>query len=78
MTKSVLVFTFSHFTKDDVMKEKKDLDVSKPSQKNGISSKIIEENADIFSSFTYQSFNNMIVCFPYRLFKVYLQYVGLI
>ena len=39
------------------MKEIKDLDVCKASQENDISTIII--NADIFSSFMYQSFDNM-------------------
>ena len=41
------------------MKKIKDLGVSKTSQKNDIPTKIIKENADIFSKFTYQIFNNM-------------------
>ena len=65
-TRSVSVFTFNHITKEDIMKEIKYLDVSKASQENDNSTKIIKENADIFSNFIYQSFNNMInVCiFP--------------
>ena len=35
------------------------LDASKTSQDDDVSSKIIEENSDIFSNFIYQSFNNM-------------------
>ena len=42
------------------MKEIKDLDASKASQKNDSPTKIIKENADIFSNSLYQSFNNMI------------------
>ena len=49
--------------KKDVMKEVKDLDVSKASQENDTPTKIIKENAEIFSHFIYQSFNNMtVVC----------------
>ena len=45
------------------MKEIKDLDASKASQKNDSPIKIIKENADIFSNSLYQSFSNMIdVC----------------
>ena len=42
------------------MKEIKDLDSSIASQENDIHTKIILKNADIFSNFIYQSFNNMI------------------
>ena len=55
--KSVSVFTFNRTTNKDVMKEIKDLDVCKASQKSDISTMI--SNADIFSSFIYQSFDNM-------------------
>ena len=41
------------------MKEIKDLDVSKASQGYHIFRKVIQENADIFCNFIYQSFNNM-------------------
>ena len=66
ITKSASVFIFNHITKEDVMKEVRDLDVSKASQENDIPTKIINENADIFPNFKYESFNNMIdVCiFP--------------
>ena len=48
------------------MKKIKDLDVSEASEESDIRTKIIKENADIFSKFTCQSFSNMIdVCiFP--------------
>ena len=59
-TKSVLVFTFNHITKEDAMKE---INVSKSSQENNIPTKIIKENADIFLNFIYQSFNNMMDVF---------------
>ena len=60
------MFTFSRITKEDVIKEIKNLDASKASQEDDIPTKIIKENSDIFSNFIYQSFNNMIdVCiFP--------------
>ena len=66
ITKSASVFIFNHITKEDVMKEVRDLDVSKASQENDIPTKIINESADIFPNFKYESFNNMIdVCiFP--------------
>ena len=60
------LFTFNHIAKEDVIKEIKNLDASAASQEDNIPTKIIKENSDIFSSFIYQSFNNMIdVCiFP--------------
>ena len=57
--KSGPVFTFNHITKEDVIKEMKNLDASKASEEDDIPTKIIKENSDIFSSFIYQSFNNM-------------------
>ena len=64
--KSGPVFNFNHITKEDVIKEIKNLDASKASQEDDIPTKIIKGNSDIFSNFTYQSFNNKIdVCiFP--------------
>ena len=38
-----MVFTFSHTTKEDIMKEIKDLDVSKASQNNDITIKTIKD-----------------------------------
>ena len=58
-TKAVSVLTFSHVTREDVMKDMKDWDVSKSSQENDISTKTFKEITDIFSNFIYQSFNNM-------------------
>ena len=60
------VFTFNHITKEDVIKEIKNVDASKTPQGDNIPTKIIKENSDIFSNFIYQSFNYMIdVCiFP--------------
>ena len=72
--KSGPVFTFNHITKEDVIKDiKKDLDASKASQEDNMLTKIkiIKENSDKFSNFTFptfqlQSFNDMIdICiFP--------------
>ena len=47
----------------------KNLDTSKASQEDDITTKIIEQNPDIVSSFIIQSFNNMIdICiFPISL-----------
>ena len=58
--KSGPVFTFNHITKEDDIKETKNLDASKASEEDDIPTKIIKENSDIFSNFIYQSFNNMI------------------
>ena len=61
--KSGPVLTFNHITKEDVIQKINNLDASKVPQEDDIPTKIIKENADIFSSFIYQSFNNMInVC----------------
>ena len=54
------VFIFKYITKEDVMKEMRDLDVSKASQENNIPTKIIQENAGIFSNFIYRAFSNII------------------
>ena len=64
--KSGPVFTFNHITKEDVIKEIKKLRRLESIIRNDIPTKIIKENSNIFSSFTYQSFNNIIdVCiFP--------------
>ena len=64
--KSGPVFTCNHITKEDALKEIKNLDAQKAPQEDDIPNKKIKENSDIFSNFIYQSFNNMIdVCiFP--------------
>ena len=64
--KCISVFTFNDITKEYVMKEIKDLYVSKASQENEVPTNIIKKNADISSIFIYQNFNNMIdICiFP--------------
>ena len=49
-------------TKEDVIKEIKNIDASKVSQEDDIPTKIIKKT-DIFSNFIYQSLNKMIdVC----------------
>ena len=58
--KSGPVFTLNHITKDNIIKEIKNLGASKASQEDDIPTTIIKENSDIFSRFIYQSFNNMI------------------
>ena len=61
--KSGPVFIFNQITKEDVIKEIKNLDASKASQEGDVPTKIIKVNSDIFSNLIYQSFNNMIdVC----------------
>ena len=57
--KSGPVFTFNCIIKEDVIKEIKNLNTSKASREDDIQTKTIEENSDIFSTFIYQSFNNM-------------------
>ena len=49
--KSGPVLTFNHITKEDVIKDIKNLGVSKPSQEENIATKIIKENSNIFSNF---------------------------
>ena len=44
---SVLVFTFNHITKEDIIK---DLNVSKASQENDMPIKIIKKNVDAFTT----------------------------
>ena len=46
--KSSPVFTFNHITKEDVIKEIKNLHTSKASQEDDIPTKIIKKNSDIF------------------------------
>ena len=54
------IFTFSHVTKEQVLKEVGNLDTSKSSQDTDISTKVIKQNLDIFASFICQTFNNMV------------------
>ena len=54
------IFTFSHVTKEKVLKEPGNLDTTKSSQDTGIPTKIIKQNSNIFASFMCKSFNNMI------------------
>ena len=54
------IFTFSHVTKEQVLKEIGNLDTSKWSQDTDISTKVIKQNLDIFASFICQTFNNMV------------------
>ena len=54
------IFTFSHVTKEEVLKEIGNLDTTKSSQVADISTKIIKQNLDIFASFICKTFNNMV------------------
>ena len=54
------IFIFSYVTKEDVLKEVRNLDTTKSSQDTDIPTKIIKQNSDIFVSFICKSFNNMI------------------
>ena len=50
-------FSFSKVAKEEIFSEVLNLDVSKACQDTDIPSKIIKENADIFTSFLHSSFN---------------------
>ena len=49
------IFTFSHVTKEEVLKEIGNLDATKLSQDTDIPRKIIKQNLDIFASFICKS-----------------------
>ena len=53
-------FSFSCVNREEISKEILNLDVSKACQDSDIPSKIIKENADIFTDFLFSSFNNSI------------------
>ena len=50
-------FSFSKVAKEEIFKDILNLDVSKACQNTDIPFKIIKENADIFATFFYSSFN---------------------
>ena len=54
------IFTFSHVTKEEVLKEIGNLDTTKSSQVADIPTKIIKQNLDIFVSFIWKTFNNIV------------------
>ena len=54
------IFTFSHVTKEKVLKEIGNLDTAKSSQDTDIPTKVIKQDSDIFVSCICKSFNNMI------------------
>ena len=54
------IFTFSHVTKEEVLKEIGNLDTTKSSRDTDIPTKVIKQNSDIFVSFICKTFNNMV------------------
>ena len=54
------IFTFSHVTKEEVLKEIGNLDTTKSSQVADIPTKIIKQNLDIFASFICKTLNNIV------------------
>ena len=54
------LFSFSHVEKEEILKEILSLDSTKVSQDTDIPTKIIKDNADIFSDFLLSGFNNSI------------------
>ena len=57
LTISNLWFLFSDATLQNIYNKVKNVDTTRASQDTDISTKIIRENLDIFSSFFFQSFN---------------------
>ena len=53
-------FSFSHVDKEQILKETVNLYSTKASQDTDIPTKIIKDNADIFSDFLLSGFNNSI------------------
>ena len=60
---TVFFFSFSHLDKEEILKEILSLDLTKVSQDTDIPTKIIKDNADIFSDFLLSGFNNSITTF---------------
>ena len=56
-----LLISFSQVTKADILKEILSLDTSKASQDTDIPTKILKENADIFSDFSFANYNATVV-----------------
>ena len=57
--KQCSLFSFSHVDKEEILS----LDLTKVSQDTDIPTKIIKDNADIFSDFLLSGFNNSITTF---------------
>ena len=51
-------FSFQHVTSKEIVRQTNLLDKSKPQQQEDIPTRIIKENANIFSNFISQSFNS--------------------
>ena len=58
--KQCSLLSFSHADKDQILKEILSIDSAKISQDTGIPTKIIKDNADIFSDFLLSGFNNSV------------------
>ena len=56
----IFLFSFSHVVKEEILKEILSLDSSKVSLDTDIPTKILKDNADIFSDFFLSGFNNSI------------------
>ena len=54
-------FTFSHVTKEEVLKEIGNLDTTKSSQDTDTPTKVIKQNWDIFASFICKTFSNKLI-----------------
>ena len=69
------IFTFSHVTKEVVLKEIDSLDTTKLPQDTDTPTKIIKQNLDTFASFICKSFSNMIdsSTFPAALKLAYIK-----
>ena len=55
------IFTFSHVTKEEVLKDIGNPHTTQLSQDTNIPTKVIKQNSDIFASFIYKTFNNIVV-----------------
>ena len=55
------LFSFSEATRDEILKEILSLDTTKACQHTDIPTKILKENADIFSDFLFAYYNASVV-----------------
>ena len=55
------LFSFSEVTRDEILKEILSLDTTKACQDTDIPTKILKENADIFSDFLFANYNASVV-----------------
>ena len=58
--KQCSLFSFSHVDKEQILKGLLSVDSAKASQDTDISSKVIKDNADIFSDFLLSGFNSSV------------------